>query len=191
MRGNVRVPEPRGKDQEAFDYSVNPFPGADLIQPPTQQGERLRIHQIKSKTGSAKGGDGKRLGDQLQFLSDHYSADIFYDALVGNTLIGHRSKRGVEKAAPSVRVLVGQAAFYQLTGSNHGASLLLRLYQEAFLSAAQVTGYSIDVVTETIVEHFKQKSLEMGEGFLESILETSTGGSVEDQDSYLFNGRKR
>jgi hypothetical protein len=191
MRGNVRVPEPRGEDQEAFDYTTNPFPGADLIQPPTKAGERLRIHQIKSKTGSAKGGDGKRLGDQLQFLSEHYVADVFYDALVGNTLIGHRSKKGVEKAAPSVRVLVGQAAFLQLTGSIHGASLLLRLYQESFLSVAQSTGYSINEVTERIVEYFKTRSAEAGEGFLEAILETSTGGKLEDQDSLYFNRRKR
>jgi hypothetical protein len=191
MRGNVRVPEPRGDDQEAFDYSTNPFPGSDLIQPPTKSGVRLRIHQIKSKTGSAKGGDGKRLGDQLQFLSDHYDADIFYDALVGNTLIGHRSKKGVEKAAPLVRVLVGQAAFSQLTGSKHGANLLLRLYQEAFMSAAQSTGYSISEVTEGIVEYFKVRSAEAGEGFLDAILESSTGGSVNDQDSLYFNSRGR
>lgn len=191
MRGNVRVPEPRGDDQEAFDHTSNPFPGSDLIQPPTKSGERLRIHQIKSKTGSAKGGDGKRLGDQLQFLSDHYDADIFYDALVGNTLIGHRSKKGVEKAAPSVRVLVGQAAFSQLTGSKHGASLLLRLYQEAFMSAAQSTGYSINDVAEGIVEYFKARSAQAGEGFLDAILESSTGGSVDDQDSLYFNSRER
>lgn len=191
MRGNVRVPEPRGEDQESFDYTTNPFPGGDLIQPPTKAGERLRIHQIKSKTGSAKGGDGKRLGDQLQFLSEQYAADVFYDALVGNTLIGHRSKKGVEKAAPSVRVLVGQAAFFQLTGSIHGASLLLRLYQESFLSVAQSTGYSINEVTERIVEYFKTRAAEAGEGFLEAILETSTGGRLEDQDSLYFNRRKR
>jgi len=190
MRGNVRIPEPRGDDQETFSYEHNPFPGADLIQPPTNSGERLRIHQIKSKTGSAKGGDGKRLGDQLQFLSNHYDADIFYDALVGNTLVGHRSKTGVEKAAPSVRVLVGQAAFQQLTGSNHGASLLLRLYQEAFISAAEATGYSINQVTEGIVEFFKVRSIEAGEGFLEAILDTSTGGNPKDQDSLYFNKRR-
>lgn len=191
MRGNVRVPEPRGDDQEAFDHATNPFPGSDLIQPPTRSGERLRIHQIKSKTGSAKGGDGKRLGDQLQFLSGHYDADIFYDALVGNTLIGHRSKKGVEKAAPLVRVLVGQAAFAQLTGSTHGASLLLRLYQEAFMSAAQSTGYSINQVTEGIVEYFKVRSAAAGEGFLDAILESSTGGNPVDQDSLYFNSRER
>jgi hypothetical protein len=190
MRGNVRVPEPRGADQEAFDHATNPFPGSDLIQPPTKTGERLRIHQIKSKTGSAKGGDGKRLGDQLQFLSDHYDADIFYDALVGNTLIGHRSKKGVEKAAPSVRVLVGQSAFLQLTGSKHGASLLLRLYQEAFMSAAQLTGYSINEVTEGIVEYFKVRSAAAGEGFLDAILESSTNGNPVVQDSLYFNIRE-
>jgi len=189
MRGNVRIPEPRGEDQEAFDYTTNPFPGADLVQPPTKEGERIRIHQIKSKTGSAKGGDGKRLGDQLQFLSDHYSADIFYDALVGNTLIGHRSKKGVEKAAPLIRVLVGQAAFFQLTGSRHGANLVLRLYQEAFLSAARSTGYSITEVTEGIVDYFKIRSHEAGEGFLDAILDISTGGGLEQQDSLYFNNR--
>jgi len=191
MRGNVRVPEPRGEDQEAFDYVKNPFPGSDLIQPPLKPTERLKIHQIKSKTGSAKGGDGKRLGDQLRFLSKHYSADIFYDALVGNTLLGHRSKRGVEKAASSVRVLVGQAAFLQLTGSRHGASLLLRLYQESFLSAAQATGYSIAKVTEGIVAYFQSRAASAGEGFLELILESSTGGNVEMQDSLYFNRRER
>ncbi len=191
MRGNVRVPEPRGEDQEAFDHITNPFPGADLIQPPTKQGHKLRIHQIKSKTGSAKGGDGKRLGDQLQFLSDHYDAEIFYDALVGNTLVGHRSKKGVEKAAPKVRVLVGQAAFSQLTGSEHGAGLLLRLYQEAFLSAAEKAGYSINEVTEGIVEYFKGRSDMAGEAFLDSILSVSTGGRVEEQDSYYFNKGRR
>ena len=30
MRGNVRVPEPRGVDQEALDPVTNPFPGADV-----------------------------------------------------------------------------------------------------------------------------------------------------------------
>jgi hypothetical protein len=109
---------------------------------------------------------------------------------VGNTLIGHRSKKGVEKAAPSVRVLVGQAAFAQLTGSKHGANLLLRLYQESFLSAAQDTGYSIKDVTEKIVEYFKARSTEVGEGYLESILETSIGGDPNLQDSLYFNCRE-
>lgn len=190
MRGNVRVPEPRGEDQEAFHLTMNPFPGADLVQPPTRQGEHLRIHQIKSKTGSAKGGDGKRLGDQLSFLAKHYDAEIFYDALVGNTLVGHRSKKGVEKAAPNVQVLVGQSAFAQLTGSRHGAALLLRLYQESFQSAAAATGYSIEDATVGIVEYFRERSASAGEGFLESILQKSTGGFVREQSSVFYNQKK-
>jgi hypothetical protein len=183
MRGNFRAPEPRGEDQEAFDYTHNPFPGADLVQPPAQDGQKVRMHQIKSKTGSAKGGDGKRLGDQLKFLHEHYDADVFYDALVGNTLVGHRSRKGVEKAAPMVAVLVGQSAFTQLTGSNHGAAFLLRLYQESFVAAAAATGYSISEVTKNILVHFQGRAEQAGEGFLEVILKASTGGKPQDQDS--------
>jgi hypothetical protein len=183
MRGNVRAPEPRGKDQEKLDYLTNPFPGADLLQVPTKTGGKVRLHQVKSKTGSAKGGDGKRLGDQLQFLSEHYDAEIYYDALVGNTLVGHRSRAGVEKAAPRVTVLVGQAAFTKLTGSAHGASFLLRLYQESFRAAATATSYSIADVTQTIVGYFKQRAEKAGETFLEVVLQTSTGGAAQDQDS--------
>jgi hypothetical protein len=189
MRGNVRIPEPRGKDQEMFDYVTNPFPGADLLQVPTRERERVRLHQIKSKTGSAKGGDGKRLGDQLQFLSEKYDAGIYYDALVGNTLVGHRSRAGVEKAAPEIAVLVGQAAFAQLTGSAHGASFLLRLYQESFRAASAKSGYSIAEVTQTIVGHFKERAEKAGETFLEVVLQTSTGGRAVDQDS-RFNSQK-
>lgn len=185
MRGNFRAPEPRGEDQEAFTYTDNPFPGADLVQPPYQDGQRVRMHQIKSKTGSAKGGDGKRLGDQLKFLHEHYDADVFYDALVGNTLVGHRSRRGVEKAAPMVAVLVGQAAFSQLTGSSHGAAFLLRLYQESFVAAAAATGYSIGEVTKNILIHFQARAEAAGEGFLEVILNASTGGQAKDQDSRI------
>lgn len=190
MRGNTRIPEPRGEDQEKFDHFTNPFPGADMIQPPCNPGERISLHQIKSKTGSAKGGDGKRLGDQLSFLSEHYDADIYYDALVGNTLIGHRSKAGVEKAAPNVRVLVGKSAFLSLTRSSHGADLLLRLYQEAFVASAEETGYSINKVTEAIVETFSNRAEQAGETFLDVILEKSTGGTPLEQDSIPFNKAK-
>lgn len=187
MRGNVRIPEPRGAQQADLDYQTNPFPGADLLQPPMRDGDKLRLHQVKSKTGSAKGGDGKRLGLQLKFLKDHYDAEIFYDALIGNTLNGHRSKTAVEREAPSVRVLVGNAAFKSLTGSNHGASLLLRLYHEAFLAAAKTTGYSITGVTEKITAAFNDRATKAGETYLESILNTSVNGVAAVQDSLLFN----
>lgn len=187
MRGNVRVPEPRGDDQELFDYTNHPFPGADIVQPPYSEKDKLKFHQIKTKTGSAKGGDGRRLGEQLRFLSEHYDAGIYYHALVGNTLIGHRSKTGVEKAAPQVVVLVGDASFRVLTGSIIGPQLLLRLYQEAFLSVAHESGYSINTVTKIISEFFKKEASKHGEGFLETILSRATQGKPDDQDSRLFN----
>ena len=190
MRGNVRIPEPRGEEQEQHNYLTNPFPGADLLQPPLSEGEPLRFHQIKSKTGSAKGGDGKRLGIQLEFLKDHYQGEIYYDALIGNTLVGHRSKAGVEKAAPSVRVLVGQAAFKELTRSNHGASLLLRIYHEAFIATATETGYTILEVTEAIVAEFRQRAEAAGETYLETILDTSISGPAANQDSAIFNAAR-
>ena len=42
--GNVRAPEPRGKDQETLDPVTNPFPGADVVQPPLASGRPLRFH---------------------------------------------------------------------------------------------------------------------------------------------------
>ncbi|MGH9942698.1 MAG: hypothetical protein ACRD9R_10135, partial [Pyrinomonadaceae bacterium] len=129
MRGNVRAPEPRGDDQEILNLEYNPFPGADVVQPPWSETRSLRFHQLKSKTGSAKGGDAKRLGDQLLRLQNFYGGDIYYHALIGNTLQGHRSRAGVERAAPKVIVLVGSASFRELTASETGPQLLLRVYQ--------------------------------------------------------------
>ena len=117
------APEPRGVDQETLDPATNPFPGADIVQPPLATGRPLRFHQVKSKTGSAKGGDGRRLGLQLRELTRLYGGEAYYDALIGNTLRGHRSMAGVLKAAPEVVVLVGEAAFRALTGSVAGPRL--------------------------------------------------------------------
>ncbi len=191
MRGNVRIPEPRGEEQHALNFVTNPFPGADVVQPPSRQGEGPRFHQIKSKTGSAKGGDGVRLGNQLKELQQVYGGQIFYDALIGNTLRGHRSKTGVEKAAPDVVVLVGEAAFQSLTGSRVGPELLLRLYQAAFQEAAATTGYDIELMTAAIFTTFAAKAEAAGEGYLETILHEATGGSASYQDSRLFNRRPR
>jgi len=187
MRGNVRVPEPRGEDQEKIDYISNPFPGADMLQPPTKPGQRLRFHQIKSKTGSAKGGDGKRLGQQLAFLQDHYHGDIYYHALIGNTLRGHRSKTGVEKAAPNVIVLVGDASFKELTRTVVGPELLLRLYQASFMEASKESGYNLDTISKSIIKAFVDRAGKEGESFLENILYHATSGPVEEQDNRVFN----
>jgi hypothetical protein len=191
MRGNVRVPEPRGEDQHLLNFITNPFPGADVMQPPSAEGTLPKFHQIKSKTGSAKGGDGVRLGLQLKELQEVYGGEIFYDALIGNTLRGHRSKAGVEKAAPSVVVLVGEAAFRSLTGSVVGPELLLRVYQTAFQEVAQITGYDIELMTAGIFQTFAAKAEAAGEGFLEAILHDATGGAEAAQDSRVFNQQPR
>ena len=193
MRGNIRAPEPRGFNQEILDPYTNPFPGADVVQPPLTAEGRLRLHQVKSKTGSAKGGDGKRLGEQLQKLRQYYDADVFYDALIGNTLRGHRSMNGVLMAEPKATVLVGEAAFRELTGSAIGPELLLRVYQNAFAEVARQEGYQIELMAVGIVTTFKERAEAAGEGFLELLLKDSTGGSATQQDSreYPTSGRRR
>jgi hypothetical protein len=191
MRGNVRVPEPRGVDQETLDPACNPFPGADVLQPPYAPGDKFKFHQIKSKTGSAKGGDGRRLGDQLERLRQRYDGEIFYHALIGNTLRGHRSRAGVERAAPTVRVLVGQASFNCLTHTAVGPELLLGLYNSAFTAAANRSGYRVDTMAAAIVSHFVDRANREGEGFLEIVLEEATEGPIEQQDNRFYVGNKK
>lgn len=188
MRGNVRAPEPRGEDQETLNPATNPFPGADIVQPPLGERRPLRFHQVKSKTGSAKGGDGRRLGLQLLELQRLYGGEIFYDALIGNTLRGHRSMAGVLRAAPNVVVLVGESAFLALTGSSIGPELLLRLYQAAFDVAAQRSGYRIQEVVEAVYGTFRQRAAAAGESFLDTILHDAINGTPAEQDSRVFRG---
>lgn len=188
MRGNVRAPEPRGKDQETLNPATNPFPGADIVQPPLGDRRPLRFHQVKSKTGSAKGGDGRRLGLQLLELQRLYGGEIFYDALIGNTLRGHRSMAGVLRAAPNVVALVGESAFLALTGSSIGPELLLRLYQAAFDVSAQQNGYRIQEVLEAVYGTFRQRAAEAGETFLDAVLHDAINGTPAEQDSRVFRG---
>jgi len=184
MRGNVRIPEPRGKDQEKLDMQANPFPGADLMQPPSEGRSIPRFHQVKNKTGSAKGGDGKRLGLQLQLLQDTYGGEIFYTALIGNTLKGHRSKAGVLAVAPSVAVLVGAASFEELTGCTIGPQLLLKVYRSAFMDMARKSGYDIEEVSSQIVGVFSSRSNGTSSGgFLESLLIETISGPRGQQDT--------
>jgi hypothetical protein len=100
MRGNVRVPEARGDDQESLDPATNPFPGADVVQPPLANTDLVKFHQIKSKTGSATGGGGRRIGRQLKALVNFYGGTAYFDALIGNTLRGHRSRAGIAGECP-------------------------------------------------------------------------------------------
>lgn len=187
MRGNFRVPEPGGSrdaGKERLDPRLNPFPGADVGQVPIpERPEALRLFQVKSKTGSAKGGDGKRLAEQLLLLEDTYAADTFYVAVVGNTLRGHRSKGAVLKTSPRTAVMVGEAALNELTQSAVGGELLLRIYQRAFRSASQAEGYEFSRIVGSIVEVFEREAEEAGEDFLTAWLHEAIGGPRADQDS--------
>jgi hypothetical protein len=187
MRGNFRVPEPGGsrdEGKERLDPLLNPFPGADMGQVPMpNRPGALRLFQVKSKTGSAKGGDGKRLGEQLARLEETYGADTFYVAIVGNTLRGHRSKGAVLRESPHTAVLVGEAALNELTQSAVGGELLLRIYQRGFRSAAAAGGYEFAQVVRSIVEVFEREAEEAGEDFLTTWLHVAIDGPRSEQDS--------
>jgi hypothetical protein len=187
MRGNFRIPEPQGsrkEGKETLHPIKNPFPGADVGQVPTEdRPERLRLFQVKSKTGSAKGGDGVRLGKQLQLLHDTYNADTFFVAVVGNTLRGHRSRGAVERESPGTGVLVGSSALNELTQSSVGGELLLRTYQRAFRQAGRETGYSFAEVVASVCEAFERDAEIDGEGFLEAWLHRAIDGPIIEQDS--------
>lgn len=192
MRGNVRNPEPRADNAEILDLQFNPFPGADVIQPPLADGEPLRLHQVKSKTGSMNSSGGKRLAEQMRNLRMAYpGAELYAHSLVGNTLRGHRSMSGMLRVEPALIVTVGDASFRVLTGSDNGAELLLRLYQSAFDLAAAQTGYSVETMTNAIFETFKERAEEAGEGWLESVLHQSTRGAAENMDSRTYQGGRR
>lgn len=192
MRGNVRNPEPRSDNAEILDIQFNPFPGADIIQPPLTDGEPLRLHQVKSKTGSMNSSGGKRLAEQMRNLRMAYpGAELYAHSLVGNTLRGHRSMGGMLRAEPALIVAVGDASFQILTGSGNGAELLLRLYQSAFDLAATQTGYSVEIMTNAILETFKERAEEAGEGWLESVLHQSTRGTAENMDSRTYQSGRR
>ena len=192
MRGNVKNPEPRADNAEILDFQFNPFPGIDIIQPPIGNGEPLRLHQVKSKTGTLNSSGGRRLAEQMRNLRMAYSGvELYSHSLVGNTLRGHRSMGGMLRAEPAMIVMVGDASFRVITGSENGAELLLRLYQAAFELAAAQTGYSVESMTSTIFETFKERAEEAGEGWLESVLHQSTRGDARNLDSRTYEGRRR
>ncbi|RAX15983.1 hypothetical protein DC347_15560 [Pseudarthrobacter sp. AG30] len=185
MRGNFRVPEPLqtlSGSKNVLHPATNPFPGADIGQVPLPQTpNKIRLFQCKNKTGSAKGGDGARLGQQLRLLAETYGAETFYAAIVGNTLVGHRSKGAVLKASPETAVLVGNAALAELTRSDSGAELLLRTYRRAFRTVSHKTGYDFESVSTGIVADFSK--LTAGGDFIDSWLHQAMGGPRVDQDS--------
>ncbi|MDV6224840.1 hypothetical protein R2G56_00950 [Nitratireductor aquimarinus] len=192
MRGNVRNPEPRADNAEILDFAFNPFPGADVVQPPLFEGDFLKLHQIKSKTGTLNSSGGKRLAEQMRQLRMAYpGAELYSHSLVGNTLRGHRSMGGMLRVEPSLIVQVGQASFRILTGSDSGAELLVRVYQAAFELAAEQTGYSVENMTRAIVQTFIERAEAEGEGYLESVVHQSTRGEEANLDSRTYVGGRR
>ena len=192
MRGNAKNPEPRADNAELLDFQINPFPGADVIQPPIAEGEPLRLHQIKSKTGTLNSSGGKRLAEQMRTLRMTYpGAELYSHSLVGNTLRGHRSMGGMLRAEPALIVMVGDASFRVLTGSENGAELLLRLYQSAFELAAAQTGYSVETMTSVIFDTFRDRAEDAGEGWLESVLHQSTRGHAQNLDSRTYQSVRK
>lgn len=191
MRGNVRNPEPRAVNAELLDYQYNPFPGVDVLQPPIFEGDTLKLHQIKSKTGTLNSSGGKRLAEQMRQLRMAYQgAELFSHSLVGNTLRGHRSMGGMLRVEPTLIVMVGQASFRALTASESGAELLVRVYQSAFELAAQETGYSVEAMTNVIVQTFIERAEAGGEGYLESVVHQSTNGEAAGLDSRTYTPRR-
>jgi hypothetical protein len=189
MRGNIKNPEPRGENQELYDPDLNPFPGADIVQPPAEPGQPMRIHQVKSKTGSMNASGGARLAEQMRQLRLRYQgAEIYSHSIVGNTLRGHRTMGGMRKLEPALIVTVGEASFRILTGSPNGAELLLRLYQNAFQLASEATGYSIEEMAAGITHTFHERAEAAHEGFLELLLHQVTRGDTAEQDSRAFQG---
>jgi hypothetical protein len=192
MRGNVKNPEPRADNAEILDFQFHPFPGADVIQPPLADGQPLRLHQVKSKTGTLNSSGGARLAEQMRTLRMTYpGAELYSHSLVGNTLRGHRSMGGMLRAEPALIIMVGDASFRALTGSDNGAELLLRLYQSAFDLAVAQTGYSVENMTNAIFDTFNQRALEAGEGWLESVLHGSTRGDAANMDSRTYQSVRR
>ena len=102
-----------------------------------------------------------------------------YDALIRNTLRGHRSMRGVLSSEPEAIVQIDEAAFRELTRSSIGPELLLRVCQSAFSEAAQQVRYHIDAMAAGIVSTFHDRSEAPGEGFLELLLSDSIGFSLD------------
>jgi hypothetical protein len=187
MRGNVRIPEPQG---EAWDLMRNPVPGADVAQPPIKANESLRFFQIKNKTGSAKGGDGLRLGNQFNQLIDKFGAEVYYVAILGTTLQGHRSMAGVLNACPRAVVAVGETAIRYLTRSEIGGELLLRVYQAAFRDVARAKAYTVREVATAIAAEFRQKFNASDDELMDGILRDVTRGGLERQDSRYYKAAR-
>lgn len=150
--GKQRVPEPRGKVKEGYDPETNPYPGIDV------RLENQELYQLKNKTGSAKGGDGLRLGQQFRELGDIYpGCKRFYAAVLGTTLRGHRSKTGFLRGDPDAEVIVGLATIQQIGAYRDSPIVLLDLYCDAMEEAINRQGFDIGEVIATVQRKWHER----------------------------------
>ncbi len=188
MRGNVRAPEPRGVGAKELCVKGNPFPGADIVQPPQFDGDYFKLHQIKTKTGTMNSSGGKSLAVQMGALKSKYPrSEVYAHALVGKTLKGHRSKSTILETCPSMILQVGEASFKTLSGSWSGGECLLTLYQMAFDRAREQADFNFDEAVEAISRDFEVVAEAEGSGYLESVLHKSTCGNRLQMDSRTYS----
>lgn len=157
--GKERIPEPEGiispdgkRDKETWHPTKNPYPGADA-----RLGHK-EFHQIKNKTGSAKGSDGEKLGRQFKQLAEKYpGSQRYYTSMLGKTLAGHRSMGAFLRKDPQAEVLVGLAAFQQLGGHRDTPKIVLDLYREIFEEVARDLHFDFQKILDGIVAEWKAK----------------------------------
>ena len=94
--------------------------------------------------------------------------------------------RGVLTAEPQAIVLVGEAAFEELTYSRIGPELLLRVYTNAFTTVAQQEGYNINNMVEGIVVTFQDRAETARGDFLDQLLSRSIRSNRDEQDSRVY-----
>lgn len=182
----IGVPLPDGKrDKESWHETLNPYPGVDV-----RRGNE-EFYQLKNKTGSAKGGDGARLGRQLRALAARYpESRRYYASFIGRTLSGHRSMGAVRAADPDAEVLVGLATFQQLGLHRDTADIVMELYLEEFDEALKRNHYDVDAVLATVTQEWIAKH--PGENpALAMLRDTITPIHLDDQSSRTYKrGRK-
>jgi len=186
--GKVRVPEPRGKTKEDYHPELNPYPGIDI------RLEDAELYQLKNKTGSAKGGDGVRLGRQLRALKEHYpDSRRYYAAVLGNTLRGHRSMTAVLRADPEAEVLAGLATLQQIGAHRETPTVLLDLYAEAISEAARRASFDLkDVALKVQAEWHRRFGSGDQSGQLERLLKMAILGPNPDElSSRTFRRNRR
>lgn len=190
--GLERVPEPVGvplpdgkRDKESWHETLNPYPGVDV-----RRGNE-EFYQLKNKTGSAKGGDGARLGRQLREIATRYpESRRYYASVVGRTLSGHRSMGAVRAADPDAEVLVGLATFQQLGLHRDTADIVMELYLEEFDEAIKRNHYDVDEILARITQEWVAKH--PGENpALAMLRDTITPLHPDDQSSRTYMRRRK